>query len=71
VAVVAKYPKVFPEELNSLSPDTVIEFLIHTFPKTTPFSKTSYRMAPTKLKRPKNQLQELLEKGFIRPSTSP
>ena len=71
VKVVNELPEVFPEELNSLPPDRKIEFVIETIPRVAPFSKTPYRMAPAELKELKEQLQELLDKNFIRPSSSP
>jgi Reverse transcriptase (RNA-dependent DNA polymerase) len=48
-----------------------LEFGIELLPGTTPISKTPYRMTPAELKELKVQLEELLTKGFIRPSTSP
>ena len=48
-----------------------MEFTIDLAPETTPISKAPYRMAPMELKELKIQLQELLDKGFIRPSVSP
>ena len=51
--------------------DREIEFTVDVIPGTQPVSKAPYRMAPTKLKELKFQLQELLDKKFIRPSTSP
>ena len=51
--------------------DREIEFAIDLVPGTTPISMAPYRMAPAELKELKLQLQELLEKGFIRPSVSP
>jgi hypothetical protein len=62
---------VFPEELLGIPPDREIEFTINLLPNTAPISKASYRMAPLELKELKDQLQELLDKGFIRPSVSP
>ena len=61
----------FPEELLGLPPQREIEFAIDIVPGATPASITPYRMAPVELKELKLQLQELLEKGFIRPSVSP
>ena len=71
VKVVNNFPEVFPEELNSLPPNREIEFVIETIPGVAPFSKTTYRMAPAELKELKDQLQELLEKNFIKPSSLP
>ncbi|WVZ80237.1 hypothetical protein U9M48_027730 [Paspalum notatum var. saurae] len=62
---------VFPEELPGLPPDRDVEFSIELVPGTAPVSKRPYRMAPDELKELKTQLQEQLDKGFIRPSSSP
>ncbi|KAA0037248.1 pol protein [Cucumis melo var. makuwa] len=69
--VVRDYPDVFPEELLGLLPHREIQFAIELEPGTVPISKAPYRMAPAELKELKVQLQELLDKGFIRPSVSP
>ncbi|KAA0063394.1 gag protease polyprotein [Cucumis melo var. makuwa] len=69
--VVRDYPDVFPEELLGLPPHREVEFAIELEPGTVPISRAPYRMAPTELKELKVQLQELLDKGFIRPSVSP
>ncbi|KAD5960858.1 hypothetical protein E3N88_12330 [Mikania micrantha] len=69
--VVCEYPDVFPDELPGLPPDREIEFSIDLIPGAQPISKAPYRMAPLELKELKEQLQELLELGFIRPSVSP
>ncbi|KAL0534292.1 hypothetical protein IC582_028581 [Cucumis melo] len=69
--VVRDYPDVFPEELPWLPPHREIEFAIELEPGTVPISRAPYRMAPAELKELKVQLQELLDKGFIRPSVSP
>ncbi|KAJ9552777.1 hypothetical protein OSB04_016822 [Centaurea solstitialis] len=71
VEVVCDYPEVFPEDLVSLPPDREIEFRIDLVPGATPIAKAPYRLAPSELKEMLAQLQELLDKGFIRPSTSP
>ncbi|WVZ80348.1 LOW QUALITY PROTEIN: hypothetical protein U9M48_027832, partial [Paspalum notatum var. saurae] len=60
-----------PEELPGLPPDKDVEFSIELVPGTSPVSKRPYRMAPGELKELKTQLQEQLDKGFIRPSSSP
>ncbi|XP_073294507.1 uncharacterized protein [Primulina huaijiensis] len=54
-----------------LPPHREVEFVIYLSPGTAPISKAPYRMAPTEMKDLKNQLLELLDKGFIRPSSSP
>jgi len=57
--------------VGELPPEREVEFAIEILPSTAPISVTPYRMAPTELKELKIQLQELLDKGFIRPSVSP
>ncbi|KAL0558732.1 hypothetical protein IC582_003314 [Cucumis melo] len=69
--VVRDYPEVFPEELPGLPPHREVEFAIELEPGTVPISRAPYWMAPAELKELKVQLQELLDKGFIRPSVSP
>ncbi|RVW98888.1 Transposon Ty3-G Gag-Pol polyprotein [Vitis vinifera] len=59
------------EDLPGLPPEREVEFTIDLVPGTGPMSKAPYRMAPVELKELKVQLQELLDKGFIRPSVSP
>lgn len=71
IPVVNKFPDVFPDELPGLPPDRQIEFAIDLAAGTEPVSKAPYRMAPTEMKELAIQLQELLEKGVIRPSVSP
>jgi hypothetical protein len=71
IPVVFEYADVFPDELPGMPPDRDIEFAIQLQQGTTPISKRPYRMPPAELVELKKQLQELLDKGFIRPSTSP
>ena len=71
IPTVSDYPDVFLKELPGLPPQREIEFAIDVVPGATPASITPYRMAPVELKELKLQLQELLKKGFIRPSVSP
>ncbi|WVZ84402.1 hypothetical protein U9M48_031439, partial [Paspalum notatum var. saurae] len=71
IPVVSDFPDVFPEELPGLPPDRNVEFAIELVPGTAPVSKRPYRMAPNEPKELKTQLQEQLDKGFIRPSSSP
>ena len=61
----------FPDELLGLPPDREIEFAIDLAPGTEPVSKAPYRMAPVEMKELATQLQDLLDKGVIRPSVSP
>nr|GFD13098.1 putative reverse transcriptase domain, aspartic peptidase domain protein [Tanacetum cinerariifolium] len=65
------FPDVFPDELLGIPPVREVEFNIKLIPGAEPISKAPYRMAPVELKELKDQLQELLERGFIRPSVSP
>jgi hypothetical protein len=71
IPVVCEYLDVFPDELPGMPPDRDIEFAIELQPGTAPISKRPYRMPPVELAELKKQLQELLDKGFIHPSTSP
>jgi hypothetical protein len=71
ILVVCEFPDVFHEDLPGLPPERDVEFVIELKPGTTPISRRSYRMPPNELAELKTQLQDLLEKGFIRPSSSP
>ena len=71
VRVVNEYPEVFPEDLPGLPPQREIEFSIDLVPSTQPISIPPYKMAPTEMRELKEQLQDLTNKGFIRPSVSP
>ena len=71
IPVVKEFPDVFPDELLWLPPNREIEFSIDLVPGTAPISITPYRMAPAELEELKIQLQELVNKGFIKPSVSP
>jgi hypothetical protein len=70
IAIVRQYPDVFAEA-TGLPPDREVEFTIDLVPGAQPIHKAPYRMAPVELKELKEQLQELLDRGFIRPSVSP
>ena len=69
--VVCEYVDVFPDELPGLPPQRVVDFGIELHPGTSPISMTPHRRAPVELQELRVQLQELLDKGFIKPSTSP
>ena len=69
--VACEYVDVFLDELPGLPPHRVVDFGIELHPGTSPISMTPHRMAPVELQELRVQLQELLDKGFIRPSTSP
>jgi hypothetical protein len=71
VLVVNEFPDVFPEELPGMLPDQDIEFVIELKPGTTPIYKTPFRMTTLELAELKEHIRELLEKGFIHPSSSP
>ncbi|WCJ39071.1 Transposon Tf2-6 polyprotein [Euphorbia peplus] len=71
IPIVREFPDVFPDDLPGLPPDREIEFSIDIQPGIAPISQAPYRMAPAELKELKVQLQELLDKGLIRPSVSP
>ena len=71
IPMVYEFPNVFPEDLPRLPPDRDVEFSIELEHNTTPISRRPYRMAPKESAEMKKQLEELLEKGFICPSSSP
>ncbi|GJU65389.1 putative reverse transcriptase domain-containing protein [Tanacetum coccineum] len=71
VPVIRDFPEVFPEELPGLPPPRQVEFRIDLVPGAAPVARAPYRLAPSEMKELSVQLQELLEKGFIRPSSSP
>ena len=71
IPVVKDFPDVFLEDLPSLPLNREIQFEINIIPEATLISKIHYRIAPAELKELKEQLQELLDKKFIRPSVSP
>ncbi|GKE64354.1 putative reverse transcriptase domain-containing protein [Tanacetum coccineum] len=71
VRIVRDFPEVFPEDLSGLPPTQQVEFQIDLVPGATPVARAPYRLAPSKMKELSEQLQELSNKGFIRPSSSP
>jgi hypothetical protein len=71
IKVVNELPDVFPEDMPGMPPDRDIEFSIDLIPGTAPISKRPYRMDVKDLAKLKKQIEELLSKGFIRPSSSP
>jgi hypothetical protein len=70
ITVVREFPDVFPDDLPVLPPDKEVEFVIDLKPGTAPISRRAYKIPPNKLAELKVQLQELLKKGFIKPSSS-
>jgi hypothetical protein len=71
IRILSEFPDVFPEELPGMPPKRKVEFAIELIPGTAPISKRDYRVSGPKLVELKKQIDELLEKGYIRPSTSP
>ncbi|GKB60699.1 putative reverse transcriptase domain-containing protein, partial [Tanacetum coccineum] len=71
VPVIRDFPEVFPEDLPRLPPPRQVEFRIDLIPGAAPVARAPYRLAPSEMKELSKQLQELSEKGFIRPSSSP
>ncbi|GJW18319.1 hypothetical protein Tco_0025755 [Tanacetum coccineum] len=71
IPVVREFLEVFPEDLPGLPPVRQVEFQIDLMPGAAPVARAPYRLAPLKMQELSNQLQELADRGFIRPSTSP
>jgi hypothetical protein len=71
IPMVCEFSDVFPEDLPGLPPNREVEFTIELEPGTTPISWHPYHIAPKELADIKKQLEELLEKAFVCPSSSP
>jgi hypothetical protein len=71
IHIVREFPDVFPNDLPGMPPERAIEFNIELQPGTAPISKTPYKMSQEELVELKIQLKDLLDKGFIHPSSSP
>ncbi|GKA00584.1 reverse transcriptase domain-containing protein, partial [Tanacetum coccineum] len=71
VPVVRDFPEVFPEDLPGLPPTRQVEFHIELIPEAAPVARATYLLAPAEMKELAEQLKELSDKGFIRPSSSP
>ncbi|GKA88461.1 reverse transcriptase domain-containing protein [Tanacetum coccineum] len=71
VHIVRDFPEVFPEDLTGLPPTRQVEFHIEIIPGVVPVARAPYRLAPAEMKELAEQLKELSDKGFIRPSSSP
>ncbi|GKA30066.1 putative reverse transcriptase domain-containing protein [Tanacetum coccineum] len=69
--VVTDFPKVFPKDLPGLPPTRQVEFQIDLIPGAAPVARAPYRLAPSEMKELSDQLKELSDKGFIRPSSLP
>nr|GFA04857.1 putative reverse transcriptase domain-containing protein [Tanacetum cinerariifolium] len=71
VPIVRDFPEVFPEDCPGLPPTRPVEFQIDLVPSAAPIARAPYRLAPSEMKELAEQLKELSDKGFIRPSSSP
>ncbi|GKF94002.1 hypothetical protein Tco_0283702 [Tanacetum coccineum] len=71
VPTIREFSEVFPNDLPGLPPARQVEFQINLVPGAAPIARTSYRLAPAKLQVLSTQLQELPDKGFIRPVPHP
>ena len=71
IPVVREFPDVFPDDLLRLPPDREIDFQIELASGTEPISRAPYKMAPAELKELKVQMEEMVNKGFVRSSMSP
>ncbi|GKB21705.1 putative reverse transcriptase domain-containing protein [Tanacetum coccineum] len=71
IPVVREFLEVFPEDLPGLPPIRQVEFQIDLIPGAAPVARAPYRLAPSEMQELSDQLQELADRGFIRPSTSP
>jgi hypothetical protein len=71
IKVVSEFPDVFPKDLPGTPPERKVEFAIELLPGTAPIFKRAYRVSGPELVELKKQIDELSEKGYIRPSTSP
>nr|GEY68897.1 putative reverse transcriptase domain-containing protein [Tanacetum cinerariifolium] len=69
IPVVKEFPDIFPEDLPGLPPVRQVEFQIHLIPGAAHVAQTPYTLAPLEMQELSNQLQELTDRGFIRPST--
>ncbi|GJY76859.1 putative nucleotidyltransferase, ribonuclease H [Tanacetum coccineum] len=70
IPIVREFPKVFLEDLPGLPPVRQVEFQIDLIPGAVPMARAPYRLAPSEMQELSDQLQELADRGFIRPSTS-
>nr|GEU50794.1 putative reverse transcriptase domain-containing protein [Tanacetum cinerariifolium] len=71
IPIVRDFPEVFPEDLPGLPLTRQVKFQIDLIPSAAPVVRAPYRLAPSKMKELSDQLKELSDKGFIRPSSSP
>ncbi|GKE50691.1 putative reverse transcriptase domain-containing protein [Tanacetum coccineum] len=71
VSIIRDFPEIFPEDLPAIPPIRQVEFQIDSIPGAAPVARVPYRLAPSEMKELSDQLHELSDKGFIRPSSSP
>ncbi|GJY78743.1 putative reverse transcriptase domain-containing protein [Tanacetum coccineum] len=71
IPVVREFPKFFPEDRPGLPPVRQVEFQIDLIPGAVPVARAPYRLSPSEMQELSDQLQELVDRGFIRPSTLP
>ncbi|KAI3814357.1 hypothetical protein L1987_19110 [Smallanthus sonchifolius] len=71
IPIIRDFPEVFPEDLSGLPPVRQVEFRIDLVPGANPVARAPYRLAPSEMQELASQLQELSDKGFIRPIHSP
>jgi hypothetical protein len=71
IHIVREFLDMFPDDLPRMPPERSIEFKIELQPGTAPMAKAPYKMSPMELKELNIQLHDLLDKGYIRPGTSP
>nr|GEX32151.1 putative reverse transcriptase domain-containing protein [Tanacetum cinerariifolium] len=71
VPIVQDFPDVFLEDLPGIPPTRLVEFQIDLVPSAAHVARAPYRLAPSEMKELSDQLKELADKGFIRPSSSP
>jgi hypothetical protein len=71
IPIAYEFPDVFPKDLPGMPPDWDVEFTIELQSSTVPISRQPYKMSPKELAELKVQLKELLDKGYIYPSSSP
>ncbi|XP_076955618.1 uncharacterized protein LOC143630508 [Bidens hawaiensis] len=71
ISIVHDFPDVFPDDVTGLPPVRQVEFRVDLIPGSNPVAKAPYHLAPSEMRELSSQLQELLDKGFIHPSSSP
>ena len=70
VSVVREYPDVFLVDFRGIPPERQVEFQINLVCRAASIARAPYRLAPPEMQELSSQMQELLDKGFIRPRSS-